>query len=42
MKFLDLIVVVVLKSGLWNEMDGKNGDPKRYWRVAGTGYMPAR
>lgn len=37
-----MIVVVELKSGLYNENRGKNGDERRNWRVAGTGYRPAR
>ena len=41
-KLFALIVVVELNKGLTNEISGKKGEERRYWRVAGTGYIPAR
>jgi hypothetical protein len=40
-KFFDRIVVVVLNTGLLKDIWAKDGDERRNWRVAGTGYKPA-
>jgi len=40
-KFVARIVVVVLRTGFVKEMEGKNGEERRNWRVAGSGYIPA-
>jgi hypothetical protein len=36
-KLVARMVVVVLKTGLENEMEGKKGEERRSWRVPGTG-----
>lgn len=41
-KLLALIVVVEFSNGLWNDIEGKYGEERRNWRVAGRGYNPAR
>jgi hypothetical protein len=40
-KLVTRMVVVVLKSGFVKEMEGKNGEERSIWRVAGSGYIPA-
>ena len=36
-KLVAVMVGVVLKIGVKKEMEGKKGEERRYWRVAGTG-----
>lgn len=40
MKFVALMVVVELNSGLKNEICGKYGEDRRNCLVAGSGYIP--
>ena len=41
-KLCAMIVVVVSRTGLVKETEGKKGEESNSWRVDGTGYSPAR